>query len=123
MLVPGDDTPDPELVRLSSAGAADCRRIWRYLREGGPDNARGRFCSFSARVSSRAAAILATPRAAAAGGDLPSERAALPTSTVGEREWRKGAPVAALLFYRAHLRGGKSVGVRRADRGARSPRG
>jgi len=40
VFVPGDDTPDLELDRLSSVGAADCRRISRYLREGGPENAR-----------------------------------------------------------------------------------
>ncbi|HWO09882.1 MAG TPA: hypothetical protein VNN80_10395, partial [Polyangiaceae bacterium] len=38
VLVPGDDGVDPELERLSSVDADDCRRIWRYLREGGPDN-------------------------------------------------------------------------------------
>src|SRR4051812_894749 len=38
-LVPGDDTFDPELARLGSVTPQDGARIWRYLREGGPDNA------------------------------------------------------------------------------------
>src|SRR6185312_7735850 len=38
-LLPGDDKPDPELGRLSSLPAASCRRLWRYLAEGGPANA------------------------------------------------------------------------------------
>src|SRR5712691_12286196 len=38
-LLPGDDKPDPELARLSTLPAAACRRLWRYLAEGGPGNA------------------------------------------------------------------------------------
>src|SRR5271156_6463406 len=37
-LLPGDDKPDPELARLSTAPSAACRRLWRYLAEGGPGN-------------------------------------------------------------------------------------
>src|SRR5271163_3643327 len=38
-LLPGDDKPDSELARLSTVPAAACRRLWRYLAEGGPGNA------------------------------------------------------------------------------------
>src|SRR3954470_23593175 len=38
-LLPGDDKPDPELARLSTVGGEACRRLWRYLAEGGPGNA------------------------------------------------------------------------------------
>src|SRR5438874_1241454 len=38
-LLPGDDKPDSELARLSTLPAAACRRLWRYLAEGGPGNA------------------------------------------------------------------------------------
>src|SRR6476660_5142492 len=38
-LLPGDDKPDAELARLSSVPQAPCRRLWRYLAEGGPGNA------------------------------------------------------------------------------------
>ncbi|HEX3953021.1 MAG TPA: cobaltochelatase subunit CobN [Stellaceae bacterium] len=38
-LLPGDDKPDPELARFSTLPAAVCRRLWRYLAEGGPGNA------------------------------------------------------------------------------------
>ena len=38
-LLPGDDKPDPELARLSTVPAPACRRLWRYLAEGGPGNA------------------------------------------------------------------------------------
>src|SRR3954452_1034005 len=38
-LLPGDDRPDPELGLLSTVSAASCRKLWRYLAEGGPGNA------------------------------------------------------------------------------------
>jgi cobaltochelatase CobN len=38
-LLPGDDRPDPELARLSTLPPDACRRLWRYLAEGGPANA------------------------------------------------------------------------------------
>src|SRR3954471_902025 len=37
-LLPGDDRPDPELALLSTLPADACRRLWRYLAEGGPGN-------------------------------------------------------------------------------------
>src|SRR3954451_11396119 len=37
-LLPGDDRPDPELALLSTVPADACRRLWRYLAEGGPGN-------------------------------------------------------------------------------------
>jgi cobaltochelatase CobN len=38
-LLPGDDKQDAELVRASTVPQAACRRLWRYLAEGGPGNA------------------------------------------------------------------------------------
>src|SRR4051794_31615466 len=38
-LLPGDDKADPELAEASSLSAEACRRLWRYLAEGGPGNA------------------------------------------------------------------------------------
>src|SRR5216683_2272682 len=38
-LLPGDDKPDAELARASTVPPTACRRLWRYLAEGGPGNA------------------------------------------------------------------------------------
>jgi cobaltochelatase CobN len=38
ILVPGDDSPDPELSAASSVSNEISTRIWRYLREGGVEN-------------------------------------------------------------------------------------
>ncbi|HKO91246.1 MAG TPA: cobaltochelatase subunit CobN, partial [Polyangiaceae bacterium] len=104
LLVPGDDTPDLELDRCSSVPVGDCRRVWRYLREGGPDNARLLLGYLEARFFGR--------------GTDPGAARELPRVTVYHPEhgacelarwrerWRTGAPVAALLFYRAHLQAG-----------------
>ncbi len=38
IVVPGDDSPDPELFKASSVDDADSQRVWRFLREGGKAN-------------------------------------------------------------------------------------
>ncbi len=104
MLVAGDDTPDLELERLSTASPDDCRRVWRYLREGGPENASALLAFLGARFFARGLA----PGAAR---ELPRVVLYQPGQGAVElsqwqQRWRPGAPVAALLFYRAHLQAG-----------------
>ena len=104
VLVPGDDTRDPELERLSSADLPDCLRIWRFIREGGPDNARGLLGFLGLRFFAVGEAV-AEPRA------LPRVAVYHPQKAVADlahwqREWIQGAPVVALLFYRTHLQAG-----------------
>src|SRR6266853_1455629 len=41
-LLPGDDKPDLELARVSTVPQAACRRLWRYLAEGGAGAAAAR---------------------------------------------------------------------------------
>jgi cobaltochelatase CobN len=104
VLVPGDDTFDPELERLSSASAPDGHAIWRYLREGGPHNAAALLDFVGQRFFGRAR--LAEPvRALARVVVYHPERGACDLA-FWRRRWVAGAPVAALLFYRAHLAAG-----------------
>src|SRR5205823_4863394 len=35
-LLPGDDKPDRELAQFSTLPEEACRKLWRYLAEGGP---------------------------------------------------------------------------------------
>lgn len=104
VLVPGDDAVDPELVRLSSASPGDGARIWRYLREGGPENARALLGFVAARFFGIGVAPSPARR-------LPRVAVYHPELGVGDvsswrARWRAGLPVAALLFYRAHLETG-----------------
>src|SRR5260370_684530 len=54
-LLPGDDKPDPELARDSTVPQAACRRLWRYLAEGGPGNA-DNFLRYAASLVDQSAA-------------------------------------------------------------------
>jgi cobaltochelatase CobN len=104
VLVPGDDTPDPELERLNTVSSADSSRLWRYLREGGPDNARALLRFVSLRFFGRGddpPAPRALPRVA-----IYHPRQSVSDLARWQREWRVSAPVIAVLFYRAHLQAG-----------------
>src|SRR3990167_601852 len=49
ILVPGDDSPDPELTGLSNVPAAEVERLWQFLRQGGVDNAKQLFNCLASR--------------------------------------------------------------------------
>ena len=101
-LLPGDDKPDPDLLELSNIGPDDWHALWAYMTEGGPANA---------------ANFLRLTQVLVAGGDRPG--AAEPLLRAGyywpgqartdaasvTANWRTGAPVAAIVFYRALLQG------------------
>ncbi|MGF1501368.1 MAG: cobaltochelatase subunit CobN [Paracoccaceae bacterium] len=100
--LPGDDKPDDGLARLSAATRTDWETLWGYLVEGGPENARN-FLRLAAHLIGRA------PRPE---GPRPLLRAGLywPGAGTAElarirSEWHPGAPVAAIVFYRALLQG------------------
>ncbi len=48
--VPGCEQLDPRLDALSTLPEADLRRVWRYFREGGPDNLRQAMLFASSRI-------------------------------------------------------------------------
>ena len=101
--LPGDARPDPELDYLSTVGTAQCHALAAYLDAGGPDNA---------------AAFLTAARDIMDGSDTappprPLLRAGIywPDSDTPDlmslrAEWTDGAPVAAIVFYRALLQAG-----------------
>ena len=71
-LLPGDDKPDPELARLSTLPPQACRRLWRYLAEGGPGNA-DNFLRYAATSSVCTGGLRQTPspRWGRLGGVMP----------------------------------------------------
>ncbi|MFO1067320.1 MAG: cobaltochelatase subunit CobN, partial [Geminicoccaceae bacterium] len=98
-VLPGDERPDPELAAWSTLAPDRAERLWRYLVEGGPDNADG-FLALAAALIGRGPEpppAVPVPRAGLyrpghAGqtlGDVPLQR-----------------PRAVALFYRALLQAG-----------------
>lgn len=109
LLVPGDDQPDPALAGFCTADPAHCHRVWRYLRCGGAANAES-LLQFLAAEFFAAAVEYAEPR------PLPAALVHHPRrqpAGLGDwrREWRAGAPVAAVVFYRAHLQAANTAAV------------
>ena len=51
-IVPGDDKPDPELARLSTLPAEATHRVWRYMVEGGVENAAQMLALLAAELGS-----------------------------------------------------------------------
>ncbi|ALM52055.1 cobaltochelatase subunit CobN [Halomonas huangheensis] len=108
IVVPGCDAPDEALFKDSSVPLELAHRVWRYLREGGTDNAEqllrcvGEQClglELNWREPRRMPdALLYLPATA----DREGREATL-------SEWREqriaGRPVCLLLFYRSHLQG------------------
>src|SRR5690606_21170871 len=107
--VPGDDAPDADLMGRSTLPADSVHRIWRYLQEGGPENA--------AQLLAYADSLLGIdaewrepapiPRAGLywPGLDrpnLPAIRAGWPTPA---------APAVPVVFYRALVQAGQLAAV------------
>jgi cobaltochelatase CobN len=103
----GDLQEDPNLIAKSTAEPDFCDQLWRYLREGGAQNAE----EFLRCIGHRA---LAYGREARAPSPLPAVAIHHPAHQVATLDdwrarWRADAPVAAILFYRAHLQSGNTT--------------
>lgn len=117
--LPGDDKPDPGLAAASTVAQPALERLWAYVVEGGPDNAR-HFLETAAALAQGADDPLAAAPAPApllrAGFYWPGrgvvDPAALATAWA-ESGAAADAPLAPLVFYRALLQGG---GLQPVDR-------
>ncbi|MCC8397541.1 cobaltochelatase subunit CobN [Paraburkholderia sp. MMS20-SJTR3] len=97
----GDLQEDPNLIARSTASPELCQQLWRYLREGGPQNAE----AFLRCIAYRAfdwGREPEPPRALPAAALYHPQRD-LPTIADWQARWRQHAPVVAILFYKAHL--------------------
>jgi cobaltochelatase CobN len=107
IMVPGDDSADPELSALSNVPAEDSHRLWQFLRQGGVDNARQFFhCIASCWLQRdyawrepRALDRVAFYHPCHAGATLAD----------WQRDWTPGAPVIALIFYRTQVQAANTV--------------
>ncbi|MCY1273915.1 cobaltochelatase, CobN subunit [compost metagenome] len=102
----GDMSEDPNLTALSTVAPAVCHQLWRYLREGGPGNARELYRFIGAQFFGLAADVL-PPR------PLPPFALFHPQRDLAvledwQAQWLADAPCVAVLFYRAHLQAGNT---------------
>ena len=97
-LLPGDDRPDADLAGLSSLPADEVHRLWQFLVHGGEANAAG-FLAAAARRLGYAVEGTEPAPILRAGVFVPGT--AHGTLADWRRRWADGAPVAALVFYRA----------------------
>jgi len=107
--VPGDDTPDSDLMGRSTLPAEAVHRVWRYLQEGGPENAT-QLLAYADDLIGR-------------GGEwrepAPIPRAGLywpgldrPDLAAIRARWpRPGAPAVPVVFYRALVQAGQLAPV------------
>lgn len=112
IVVPGDDSPDPELWEASSVSLNDCQRVWRYLREGGVDNSQ-QLLHFIAASYLQGQQVWHEPQA------LPRCLLYMPgcTGAVSLKQWQSrwskraptNKPVCLLLFYRSHLQSANTL--------------
>ena len=94
----GDGKPDPELDYLSSITPARCHALAAYLDSGGPDNALAFLRALRDLCDGTDLAPPPTPLLRA-GIYWPGHRT--PDLATLRADWRAGAPVAAIVFYRA----------------------
>ncbi len=107
-VLPGDARPDPELDRHCTVAEEDRRRLHAWFSHGGPDNADS-FLGWAAEKLGHAAHWHEPVPLVRAGLYHPEHgRPALDTL---RRAWTDGAPVAALVFYRALMEAGSLAAV------------
>ena len=107
-LVPGDDQPDPALAGQSTLPPKAVHRLWQYLVHGGAENARN-LLAFAADLMGRGHEWREPCPLLRAGLYWPGlDR---PDLAAIQSRWTPGAPVAALVFYRALVQAGNLAPV------------
>ncbi|HEU0070922.1 MAG TPA: cobaltochelatase subunit CobN [Alphaproteobacteria bacterium] len=98
--LPGDDAPDADLMADSTIPAEAVHRLWRYMAEGGPENA-ANLLRYAADLGVRQTDWQEPKPLLRAGVYWPG----------GKERPSSGRPVAAILFYRALLQAGNLAAV------------
>ena len=100
--LPGDDKADAELRALSTVPDTDYNALWSYLVEGGPENATHFLAYARAMLEDCEKPANARPLLRA-GVYWPG--AGVADLSAAQANWRDGAPVVPLIFYRALVQG------------------
>ena len=107
--VPGDDTPDADLMGRSTLPAEAVHRVWRYLQEGGPDNA-AQLLAYADDLIGRAGEWREPAPIPRAGLYWPGlDRPDL--AAIRARWPRSDAPAVPVVFYHALVQAGQLAPV------------
>ncbi|MCL6417086.1 cobaltochelatase subunit CobN [Aestuariirhabdus sp. Z084] len=104
--VPGDDQADPDLERVSNVSSDLYHNVWRFLREGGPENSDNFYKLlgdkfFDLPLSWNPPRIL--PR-----GLIYHPAQLHATLKDWQAQWIPDQPIVLLLFYRSHIQSGNT---------------
>jgi cobaltochelatase CobN len=122
-VLPGDDKADAGLARFCTLEQADCALLWRCLVEGGIENAAA-FLGLADALTGGVAEVVGPMPLLKAGVWVKGRSgAALENVRMGRRDkpdddhgneiadWVDGAPVAAVVFYRALVQSGQTAAI------------
>jgi len=105
LVMPGDDRPDPDLMACSTVPLTEVHQIWRYLNEGGVENARHALMELCDRH-------LGTAYNPPPPRSVPKVGFYDPDFLLGQAAQKTGnGPTVGLLFYRAHFQSGNTAAI------------
>jgi cobaltochelatase CobN len=107
-LLPGDDKPDAELSGVSTLASDAVHRLWRYLVEGGPQNARNLLRYAGSLIGHEAE--WAEPATLLRAGCYWPDRALLSLEEIAA-EWRGDGGIVPIIFYRALVQSSNTAPV------------
>jgi len=107
-LLPGDDQPDAELSGLSNLPAETTHRLWQYGVHGGPANARN-LLAYGASMIGYDFEWTEPRTLLRAGVYWPG--LSDPELENLRTHWHEDRPLAAVVFYRAHLQAGNLAAI------------
>src|SRR5260221_6505812 len=108
-LLPGDERPDPELTTWGTVPDEVAQRLSRYLAEGGLGNAEHCLRYAAGLIGRRDTAWREPAPLLRAGFYWPGQ--AMPDLAAIRADWRAGAPIAAVLFYRALMQSANTAPI------------
>src|SRR6185295_6049593 len=106
--VPGDDQPDPQLSDHNTTAPAAAHRLWQFLVQGGLENA-SEFLRYGASLIGHEGEWR-EPRPLLRAGLYWPGKSVLSLDDL-RAEWKEGAPVAGIVFYRALVQAGQAAPI------------
>ncbi len=106
LMFSGDNSEDLSLLQKSTAAMEVCRQCWRYLREGGPDNAQQLYRYLAQQFFNRDIPVLPPKPIPAITVFHPQK----PIAAIDDwlPDWNDTYTTIVVVFYRSHLQAGNT---------------